>query len=229
MAGEVVGDPSVLQRGFEIVERDDALAGEGCCRCRIDAGELDQPPDQPRQGRPARADGEAWVFQHDLAQLPVECRRNIQIGEAIVTGQIGESCDGRGAKLLDVGRQTPPGTGVERRAADLCEIAELTKESGEVRRRHQDTIRPRLISVVPSDGPQGAIRYSPHGARGGSTGPVSRLVRVLLVSVHEPSLRPASTQDAPQEHRPTLAAYAVVVAAHIASDPAPHGRFYSLT
>ena len=79
--------------------------------------------------------------------------------------------EGSGAKVFDVGRQTPPGIGVERRAANLCEIAELTEESGEVRRRHPDTIRARVMSLVPWDGSQGAIRYCPHGAGTRSTGP----------------------------------------------------------
>ena len=148
------------------------MPGEGGRRRRIDAGELRQPPDQPRQGRPARAEGDVGAFHDDLAQLPVERRRNVQIGEAIVPGEVSEPGDGSGAEVLDVGRQAPPGVGVERCAANLCEIAELPEESGEVRRRHPDPIRARVMSPGPSDWSQGAIRYCPHGAGTRSTGRV---------------------------------------------------------
>ncbi len=177
------------------------MPGEGGRRRRIDAGEFRQPPDQPRQGRPTRAEGEVGAFQDELKQLPVERRRNVQLGEAIVPGEVSEPGEGRGAQVLDVGRQTPPGVGVERCAANLCEIAELPEESGEVRRRHPDAIRAWVMSPGRWDWSHGTMQYCPHGAGTRSTGRVLRLVQVMFVAVHEPPLPAASTEDAPQEHR----------------------------
>ena len=59
-------------------------------------------------------------------------RRNVQIGKSILAGEVGEPCHRSGAEVFDVRRQAPPGIGVERCAADLCEIAELTEKGGEV-------------------------------------------------------------------------------------------------
>ena len=108
------------------------MTGQRGRRRRVDAGEFDQPPDQPRQGSPARADREVGVFQHDVAHRALESRRNVQIGKPIVADEVGEPWHGSGAEVLDVRRQAPPGIGVERCAADLCEIAELTEKGGEV-------------------------------------------------------------------------------------------------
>ena len=108
------------------------MSGQRGCRRRIDAGEFDQPPDQPWQGSPARADREVGIFQHDLAHRGLESRRNVQIGKSILAGEVGEPWHRSGAEVFDVRRQAPPGIGVERCAADLCEIAELTEKGGEV-------------------------------------------------------------------------------------------------
>src|SRR5688572_26379048 len=75
---------------------------------------------------------------------------------------------------------------------------------------------------------RGTGRREPYGIVRTAKGPgqpvgVWRSVRVLLVA-DGPSLGPPSTQNAPEEHRAVLAGHAVVVAAHVTRNPAPHAR-----
>ena len=65
------------------------------------------------------------------------------------------------------------------------------------------------------------LNFSAPRANARGNGLTNLRVCVILVLDH-PSLGPPSAVHAPQEHRATVAAHAVVMTRHVAEDPTPH-------
>jgi hypothetical protein len=100
----------------------------------------------------------------------------------------------------------------------------------DARNGHLEYFRQRVRGVSTAGSRRGLIgdlRRMSFDSRGGVSSPPAvlhaRVVRMRVpLGVHDPPLRAATAHNAPQEHRPAIARYAVVVPGHVTIDPAPH-------